>query len=573
MKYYCYKFIFFAFLFFITLITKNSYADVMVSPSYGDFVWNDVNKDGIFNIGESGLDNVTVHLYKDMGDGINDPANDSLAFTTITLTGGQYLASGLIPGKDYYAVVYLPPTYYLSPANVGLDNFDSEATLSTFNGYQVGILPITRVNDNQAQLTWDIGLYQDDKSAIGNYVWFDKNQDGMQTESSSLGLNGIKVFLYDATSPTNPIDSTITANDQNNNPGYYLFNYLEPGSYFLEFELPSTTGLVSGTAIFPAASGTSNGISDISDSDVNPATSRTETFSVVANQYDDTWDAGIFLPTGTLSLGNQTWIDTNADGLLSGTEVGKNGIKLYLYIDNDNNGILDPTIDTYYTYTTTFTQSTILGRYNFLQLPEGNYIVQVAPSNFLPGKPLYNYTTTLGSTDPDNDINLDDNGYQLQGVGLVTHAITLTNNNEPNNDGDTNKNTNLSLDIGFYPRCSLMIIQNIQTCNDNNTPANHTDDYFLITLNAINLTPGSDNQYQIQFNGVTLNPPGSNYGSGYIVGTPGQFSADGFSTYNISIVDKNLQEACIETFTTTPVTNCSVVCNPPTCLPVNIQKN
>ncbi|MFK7807895.1 MAG: SdrD B-like domain-containing protein, partial [Saprospiraceae bacterium] len=59
----------------------------LVPGVIGDFVWEDTDEDGIQDSGETGLNGVRVDLYKDMGDGLTNPASDSLVSFTITLDG------------------------------------------------------------------------------------------------------------------------------------------------------------------------------------------------------------------------------------------------------------------------------------------------------------------------------------------------------------------------------------------------------------------------------------------------------------------------------------------------------
>ncbi|MBK8847540.1 MAG: hypothetical protein IPO27_13765 [Bacteroidetes bacterium] len=56
--------------------------------------------------------------------------------------------------------------------------------------------------------------------SLGNYLWYDDNQNGLQDEPASNGINGLTVYLYDGSG--NLLDSTVTANDVNGNPGYYI---------------------------------------------------------------------------------------------------------------------------------------------------------------------------------------------------------------------------------------------------------------------------------------------------------------------------------------------------------------
>jgi SdrD B-like domain len=72
------------------------------------------------------------------------------------------------------------------------------------------------------------------KGSIGDYVWTDTNQDGIQGNPSvEPPVAGVKVYLYDAIT-LQKLDSTTTGTD-----GKYLFSNLNSGSYFVEFIPPA----------------------------------------------------------------------------------------------------------------------------------------------------------------------------------------------------------------------------------------------------------------------------------------------------------------------------------------------
>jgi len=180
-------------------------------------------------------------------------------------------------------------------------------------------------------------------------------------------------------------DSTLTQNDLNGNPGFYLFDSIPPANYYIEFKIP--------TSFSYSLAQQGAGGSDINDSDAtilfgDTLRARTETFTLVANQYDPSWDAGIILPAGNVSLGNFVWIDTDNDGIFNNGESGLNGVTVNLYQDTDSNGVFTPMIDAFFATTTTATSGGNTGYYLFDNLPEGDYIVQVAESNFNTGQIL-----------------------------------------------------------------------------------------------------------------------------------------------------------------------------------------
>ncbi|MEI4622540.1 isopeptide-forming domain-containing fimbrial protein [Bacillus pfraonensis] len=73
------------------------------------------------------------------------------------------------------------------------------------------------------------------KSSLGDYVWLDKNKDGIQNDGNT-GMNGVVVELLDKDGKV--ISMTRTGNDKKGNPGYYKFVNLDPGEYQVRFKMP-----------------------------------------------------------------------------------------------------------------------------------------------------------------------------------------------------------------------------------------------------------------------------------------------------------------------------------------------
>jgi len=128
-------------------------------------------------------------------------------------------------------------------------------------------------------------------------------------------------------------------------------------------------------------------------------------------------------------------------------EPGIEGVTLVLWTDDDNDGLPD-------TNTGVTTETAADGTYEFTELAAGNYVIQIPLTNFGPGGALEGMENSTGNDptpDPDDDnINDDDNGIFVNGVGIINLAATLTLDEEPINDGDTDPNTNLTVDFGFF---------------------------------------------------------------------------------------------------------------------------
>jgi uncharacterized repeat protein (TIGR01451 family) len=156
-----------------------------------------------------------------------------------------------------------------------------------------------------------------------------------------------------------------------------------------------------------------------------------------------------------MAIGDLVFRDVNNNGLRDVSETGIANVTLELYEDTNNNGDFDIGVDTLLDTTTTNAS----GLYRFDDLFPGDYLVVVPSSMFQVGGPLFGHvTSTDPAPDPNNDVNDDDNG-QLVGAVVATAAITLTAGGEPTNDGDTDPNTNLSIDFGFVPQVDLQVIK------------------------------------------------------------------------------------------------------------------
>lgn len=110
----------------------------------GDFVWLDMNQDGIQDVGEDGVDDVRVDLLDLAGNVIS---------SQLTSGGGYYLFGGLQPGS--YSVVFYPPANMaVTVRDAGTDDaLDSDADLVTG---QTGVYTLAAGETN---LTVDAGLY------------------------------------------------------------------------------------------------------------------------------------------------------------------------------------------------------------------------------------------------------------------------------------------------------------------------------------------------------------------------------------------------------------------------------
>ncbi|HKI01254.1 MAG TPA: SdrD B-like domain-containing protein [Thermoanaerobaculia bacterium] len=248
------------------------------TASVGDRLWIDGNGNGVQDVGEAGINGVTVELL--------DAANNVVASTT-TAGDGLYGFANLSAGNYSVRVVAatlpagLAPTYDLD--GVGTPNIASFSLAAGANRTDV-----------------DFG-YRGNAS-VGDRIWNDADGDGTQ-DAGEAGINGVTVELLDAAN--NVMATTVTAGD-----GIYGFGNLLGGNY--------TVRVVSST--LPA------GFAQTYDLD-GLATPHQASFSLAAGASRNDVDFGY---RATASIGDRVWTDHDGDGVQDAGEAGINGVTVQL---------------------------------------------------------------------------------------------------------------------------------------------------------------------------------------------------------------------------------------------------
>lgn len=243
----------------------------------GDFVWEDLNGDGIQDPGETGIVDVVVTLLD---------TNSVVVGVTTTDVNGAYAFTDLVP-DDYVVEFTAPAGYEFTLQNQGGDDTeDSDADAVT------GLTDTITLAAGENNPTIDAGLYR--PAQLGDFVWEDLNADGIQ-DVGEPGVTNVTVTLYDAA--TNSLETTTT--DVN---GAYAFTNLVPGTYFVEFTPPAGYLLTDLDA----------GGDDTLDSDADPVTGRTVPTTLVSGENDTTWDAGLVVPA---AIGDRVWYDEDGNGI------------------------------------------------------------------------------------------------------------------------------------------------------------------------------------------------------------------------------------------------------------------
>ena len=514
--------------------------------SIGNRVWRDSDNSGTINAADDtdpGIPNVVVNLY----DADN---SNALVATTTTDAGGYYLFSNLpegnyvvgIPASNFgsgavleglrsstgagaypTAVDYTNPPdstddiedHGIDPASPGDEVFSATINL-TLNDEPRGETDLSDNDDHglegarrghnaetdiSSDLTVDFGFFggTDVPFSIGNHVWYDNGTGGNINngifDADESPVVGARVELYrDGNLNGTPEDSELIRFDVTDAEGFYLFDNLDPGEYYVKVSAgnfgdadfdangdgTSTTAVLKGwyssqghinveddpvaavdqddngidvnypedTGVWSSVIRLARGTDEPTGEDVSNDTNNADKshnptagdgpnglgrFGETDESSNLTVDFGFIPP---MSLGNRVWFDSGstAAGLIDQFNDGiMNGNEVGVsgvLVELYKEGETDP-LDS------TTTDSN--GYYLFERLEPGDYVVKIVASNFESGGALENYISSTGNQDADLDEDLRDDGIDDTDYltnGIVSDTVTLVYNDEPENDDD-----------------------------------------------------------------------------------------------------------------------------------------
>ncbi len=445
--------------------------------SVGDFIWEDTDKDGKQDAGENPLAGATVSLLDSTGAPAKDLTGTIVPAITTDATG-KYLFANL-PEGDYSVKVTPPKDYVVSPNAGDVDtvpaNDDSNCAVQGDGSITTELFTLTvggepvddGDTDANSNLSVDCGFYKPTEPvhSLGNKVWIDDGADtpanannGTLDEGEAAVADGVVIELRNAEGAL--LTTTTTSK------GFYLFSGLAAGDYKV---CVAASNFATGSTLdgFSASTGgnevdanagvdsNDNGSDVIADGlcssvitlDGNAPTGELDTASGVAGEdgvntpdelSDLTVDFAVIPPKPAIpvSVGDTVWIDANENGKQDEGELPLVGAVVTL-LDKDGNPVKDldgNNVD--------YIQTGEDGKYLFSDLPEGEYIVRVkAPDG---------YVVTQGGAAVDTDSANDDSNCAVVGGNVQTLPFMLTAGAEPVNDGDTDANSDLTVDCGFY---------------------------------------------------------------------------------------------------------------------------
>ena len=215
-----------------TSIAPNRYSSAsVIKVSVGDYVWLDVDRDGVQDASEKGIKNVVLSIKKVDGSPVYD-VDGKLVKSTETDVNGRYSFDNLPPGQ--YRVFVVDPAGY-APT---LTNSVADAAVDSSLGSALSDILTT---DGQRDPTLDFGFYKPTSSEsveVGNYVWKDRNGNGLQGPGDT-GIKGAILSLTDYDGmPVTDIFGRLVKKQTTKSDGKYLFKGLPPGRYIVRIQYP-----------------------------------------------------------------------------------------------------------------------------------------------------------------------------------------------------------------------------------------------------------------------------------------------------------------------------------------------
>ncbi|MBK8829082.1 MAG: carboxypeptidase regulatory-like domain-containing protein [Saprospiraceae bacterium] len=143
----------------------------------GDFIWEDMNANGVQDANENGIENVQISLTGTSGIG------QAINLTVLTDTNGKYSFGSLEPGS-YTINVAKPNNYNWTRSNFGNTDTDSD--------FANGSLSNIVISSGTTRNDLDGGLFR--YAGLGDFVWSDVNLNGRQDVGES-GIRDISIQL------------------------------------------------------------------------------------------------------------------------------------------------------------------------------------------------------------------------------------------------------------------------------------------------------------------------------------------------------------------------------------------
>lgn len=331
----------------------------------GDYAWEDMDGDGIQELGEPPVSGLLVEIYDD--DGI-------LAGSDITDAAGAYLITGIVPGINFHLQFYVPAgfdrfTKFNAFGFPGL-TVDSDANPDLLAA-DYGQSDRFDLSSGQTNVTGDVGVWKFGK--MSGVSWNDCNGNGIKDDGNVMPTGDYSIF--DRTT-----GQLIATNTDNN--GTYNFDELPPGSYYILFNIipdPPPPGF---SLVTPNQGGPTMDSNPTQDSGIY-------FFNIRSGDVLTNVDGGY---TETFTLPGNVFEDIALDGVIDSGDDGIGAAAVELLYGCPGGAVIKSVV------------TTSDGQYSFTNVPSGSYTIKVVLSGDLltltPSTPL-EYCVQIGCGQPD----------------------------------------------------------------------------------------------------------------------------------------------------------------------------
>jgi len=196
------------------------------TSALGNLVWEDMNGDGIQNLGEPGIARVIVKLFD------ND---NTLQDIKMTNQKGFFQFKNLEEGA--YRLEFERPDGYEFTFCSMTDSGDSDSNVNWNKEETVTKTELIHLMKGEKNLSVDVGMFK--CVPIGEMVWFDLNRNNVKDEEES-GINGLSVqIMRKENNGWIQWDEIFTGNltEAKEDEGKFRA-CVPPGEYHLKFDMP-----------------------------------------------------------------------------------------------------------------------------------------------------------------------------------------------------------------------------------------------------------------------------------------------------------------------------------------------